>query len=388
MNIDNIVDKILKNRFIEDVYKVTRELGREIYLVGGAVRDLILGKEKIEDFDFVLLDDPFQIVNRLSKIWGKNYKSYPFNTYEFEFEDFEIDFAVARKENYLNPGDLPTIEKVNSIEEDLKRRDFTINSIALCLFPEIKLIDPFNGKDDIENKKIKVLKKESFREDPTRAIRAIKYMVKLNFNLEIENEEFEYAKRYIKNVSFPRIKKELREISKLKKRREIVKELLNFNLLNCYFGEYLENEGRIVKFLGNFEINMGEYTKSEWIFILSIIIRSDEYLGKIDKFLERWEKKAFLDCFKNQKKEIDFNMNKKSFFISLLKSDLPYHTIKNAVKNFMELKTFVDGNYLLKMGFEGKRIGQIIRDLKIKKIEGKIKDKFEEIKFVENYFIR
>lgn len=388
MNIDNIVDKILKNRFIEDVYKVTRELGREIYLVGGAVRDLILGKEKIEDFDFVLLDDPFQIVNRLSKIWGKNYKSYPFNTYEFEFEDFEIDFAVARKENYLNPGDLPTIEKVNSIEEDLKRRDFTINSIALCLFPEIKLIDPFNGKDDIENKKIKALKKESFREDPTRAIRAIKYMVKLNFNLEIENEEFEYAKRYIKNVSFPRIKKELREISKLKKRREIVKELLNFNLLNCYFGEYLENEGRIVKFLGNFEINMGEYTKSEWIFILSIIIRSDEYLGKIDKFLERWEKKAFLDCFKNQKKEIDFNMNKKSFFISLLKSDLPYHTIKNAVKNFMELKTFVDGNYLLKMGFEGKRIGQIIRDLKIKKIEGKIKDKFEEIKFVENYFIR
>ncbi|MEN3045279.1 MAG: hypothetical protein ABDH37_08740, partial [Candidatus Hydrothermales bacterium] len=151
MNIDNIVDKILKNRFIEDVYKVTRELGREIYLVGGAVRDLILGKEKIEDFDFVLLDDPFQIVNRLSKIWGKNYKSYPFNTYEFEFEDFEIDFAVARKESYLNPGDLPTIEKVNSIEEDLKRRDFTINSIALCLFPEIKLIDPFNGKDDIEN---------------------------------------------------------------------------------------------------------------------------------------------------------------------------------------------------------------------------------------------
>ncbi|MEO0305780.1 MAG: hypothetical protein ABIM78_04985 [candidate division WOR-3 bacterium] len=378
--------KLHRNKYIKDIYEIAKKLKKEIFLVGGAVRDLILGKEEIRDFDFVLLSDPKDFVEELSKKWKKSYKSYPFKTYEFEFDNFEFDFAMARKESYLKEGSLPQIEKAESIEEDLKRRDFTINAVALLIYPEMKIIDVYNGINDIKNKKIKILKNESFREDPTRAIRAIKYKVKLNFDLEITEKEFEMAKKFIKNVSFPRIKKEIREISILKERKKIIEELLKFNLLKSYFEENLEEENKILKFLELFDKNLKNFSKKDWIYILAIILKNENYIKKIDLFLEKNEKRELLNSFKNQKKEKCYEMKDKSLFISLLKSDFPYYKIKSIIKNFCNLRIFVNGDFLIKMGFKGEKIGKILKEIKINKIEGKIKDKFEEIKFIENYF--
>lgn len=378
--------KVYINDYIKDIYQTAKKLKKEIYLVGGAVRDLILGKEEIRDFDFVLLSDPLDLVEELSKKWKKSYKVFPFKTYEFEFDNLEFDFAMARKETYFKEGSLPCIEKTENIEEDLKRRDFTINAIALLIYPETKIIDVYKGINDIKNKKIRILKNESFREDPTRAIRAIKYKVKLNFDLEIVEEEFEMAKKFIKNVSFPRIKKELKEISILRERKKIIEELLKFNLLKGYFEENIEENEKIIKILELFDKNLGNFSKEEWVYILAIIIKREDYINKIEPFLEKNEKREFLNSFKNQKREKYYEMKDKSLFISLLKSGFPYYKIKKIIKNFCNLKIFVDGDFLIKMGFEGKKIGEIIKDIKIKKIEGKIKDKFEEIKFIENYF--
>jgi len=379
------VEKILKNKFIKDIYETAKNLNKKIFLVGGAVRDLILNKKEIRDFDFVCIGDPIDIVNELSKKWNKKFKSFPFKTYEFELDSFEFDFAMARKERYPEPGALPEIEETDKIEEDLKRRDFTINAIALLIYPEFKIIDIFKGTEDIKNKKIKVLKKESFKEDPTRAIRAVKYKVKLNFNIEIEEKEFEFAKKFIKNVSFPRIRKELKEISELKERKEIIKELLDLNLLKSYFSESLEENQKIIEFMEIFDRKLGEFSKGEWIYILSILIKNKNYIEKIENLIEKNEKREFLNAFKNQKKRIYYEMSPKSFLISLLKSEIPYHKINFLLKNFKNLKTFINGDYLLKMGFKGKIIGEIIDKIKMKKIKGELKDKFDEIKFLENY---
>jgi len=380
------VEKILKNRFIEDIYEAAKVLNKKIFLVGGAVRDLILNKREIRDFDFVCIEDPIDIVMELSKKWNKKFKSFPFKTYEFELDGFEFDFAIARRERYPKPGALPEIEETDKIEEDLKRRDFTINAIALMIYPEFKIIDIFKGREDIKNKKIKVLKRESFKEDPTRAIRAIKYKIKLNFEIEIEKKEFEFAKEFIKDVSFPRIKKELKEISELRERGKIVKELLDLNLLKSYFSEFLEENQKIKGFLEIFDRKLGEFNKGEWIYILSILIKNKGYIEKIENLIERSEKREFLCSFKNQRKRIYYEMSPKSFLISLLKSEVSYHKINSLLKNFKNLKTFINGDYLLKMGFKGKIIGEIIDKIKMKKIKGELKDKFDEIKFMEIYF--
>ncbi len=387
MKIQNKFEEILEYKVVKDVKEESIKLNIPVFLVGGAVRDLILG-EKSHDFDFVTIGDPFNLVKNLSKKWNKNFKSFPFKTYEFEFDNYEIDFAMARREKYPQPASLPQVEPVKNIEEDLKRRDFTINAIALELYPEMKIIDIFDGIKDIKEKRIKVLKKESFKEDPTRAIRAIKYNHKLGFEICINETEFKLAKEFIKFVSFPRIKKELREISILRKRKEILLHLIDINIFESYFGKIIENKTCIKEILEIFDKKFPKYKKEEWIYLFAILLKNKDVINKIENFLEKNEKREFLLCFKNQKNKLNYEMSEESFLISLLKSGIPYYKINFLLKNFQNINDiFINGDYLLKMGFKGKIIGEIIKKIKTEKLKGKIKDKFGEIKLIENFYI-
>jgi tRNA nucleotidyltransferase (CCA-adding enzyme) len=156
-----------------------------VYLVGGAVRDLLLGHGRA-DLDLVVEGDAEALAASVGLAPSANHDR--FGTVKVELDGHEIDIAAARSESYPQPGALPVVAPGASIEEDLARRDFTINAIAVPLRGEPRLIDPHAGHVDLERGRLRVLHPVSFIDDPTRAIRAARYAARLGFELEEETE--------------------------------------------------------------------------------------------------------------------------------------------------------------------------------------------------------
>jgi tRNA nucleotidyltransferase (CCA-adding enzyme) len=158
--------------------------GAPIYLVGGAVRDLLLGRER-EDVDVVVEGDAAEVARRLG---GEATEHERFSTAKAALGEREIDFASARSENYPEPGALPEVRPAE-LDEDLARRDFTINAMAIPLHAEPRLIDPHSGRADLEAGLLRVLHDRSFVDDPTRALRAARYAARFGFELEPSTAE-------------------------------------------------------------------------------------------------------------------------------------------------------------------------------------------------------
>jgi tRNA nucleotidyltransferase (CCA-adding enzyme) len=165
--------------------EAAREVEVPIYLVGGAVRDLLLGRDRA-DIDLVVVGNPVQAGERLGGTLTGAAWFGRFGTASVELGGHLIDIATARTEFYPHPGALPEVEMAASIEADLVRRDFTVNAMAVPLAGEIELIDPHGGLADLGGRLLRVLHTESFTDDPTRAIRAARYAARLGFELEPE----------------------------------------------------------------------------------------------------------------------------------------------------------------------------------------------------------
>jgi tRNA nucleotidyltransferase (CCA-adding enzyme) len=163
---------------------VRREANEPVYLVGGAVRDLLLGRPRA-DVDLVVVGDAARLAARLG---GAGVEHERFGTVKVEVDGHELDIATARSETYPQPGALPVVAPAASIEADLERRDFTINAMAIPLDDETRLIDPRGGREDLERGLLRVLHPRSFEDDPTRAIRAARYASRYGFTLESETD--------------------------------------------------------------------------------------------------------------------------------------------------------------------------------------------------------
>jgi tRNA nucleotidyltransferase (CCA-adding enzyme) len=155
-----------------------------VYVVGGAVRDLLLGLGRA-DLDVVVEGDAAALAASLG---AEPIEHERFATAKVEFDGHEVDIASARSESYPRPGSLPVVSPAATIDADLGRRDFTVNAIAIPLTGEPRLIDPHGGRGDLEAGLLRVLHRESFADDPTRAIRAARYAARLGFRLEPESE--------------------------------------------------------------------------------------------------------------------------------------------------------------------------------------------------------
>lgn len=160
--------------------------GKEAWLVGGLVRDLLLGVGA-GDLDVVVEGDGLEFARQASKELGANLIEYErFLTATLQFPDLSrVDIATARTETYENPGALPRVVRA-TVKDDMRRRDITINAMALSIsggrFGE--LFDPFGGASDIAGKTVRILHDRSFIDDPTRIIRAVRFEVRFGFNIE------------------------------------------------------------------------------------------------------------------------------------------------------------------------------------------------------------
>jgi tRNA nucleotidyltransferase (CCA-adding enzyme) len=192
------------------------ELGQELYLVGGVVRDLFLGRANF-DFDLVVEGDAIKLAQRLARDSQAKLTIHSrFGTAKLDYPGFSLDLATARSETYSKPGALPAV-KPGNLKDDLIRRDFSINAMALHLSPQHfgELIDLYHGKDDLEHRLIRILHPNSFIDDATRILRGLRYEQRLGFSLEPETEKLlRRDVAMLDTISSDRIRHELELILK------------------------------------------------------------------------------------------------------------------------------------------------------------------------------
>ena len=181
--------------------------GTPVYLVGGAVRDLLLGRERT-DLDLVVEGDAAELGQRLG---GEVHPHERFATARVRTDEHELDLATARSESYPAPGALPEVRPA-TLAEDLARRDFTVNAMALPLTGDAELIDPHGGLTDLGAGVLRVLHDRSFVDDPTRALRAARYAGRYGFELERRTAEL-LRDADLASVSNDRIDAELRKLA-------------------------------------------------------------------------------------------------------------------------------------------------------------------------------
>lgn len=200
------------------ISKVAQENNQTVYIVGGYVRDLLMQRKAPTDIDFVTEQNGIELAKAVGKELG-DLKVSVFKTYGtamIKYQDLDLEFVGARKESYSEDSRKPAVE-TGTLEDDQKRRDFTVNALAISLNAENfgELIDPFNGREDMQNKILRTPLEpaQTYSDDPLRMMRAIRFASVLHF--EIEKNSLEAIKQEaerIKIVSMERIMVEFNKI--------------------------------------------------------------------------------------------------------------------------------------------------------------------------------
>ena len=354
---------------------VSKKRDERVFLVGGIVRDLILGINN-KDIDIVVEGDGIKFALELKDMLGaKKVRIHEkFKTaVVVVHDDLKLDIASSRLEYYEYPTSLPVVEYGN-IRDDMYRRDFSINAMALEIdsYNFGKLIDFYGGYDDLVNKKIRTLHNLSFIEDPTRIIRAFRFAARYGFELEKDTEIFlknAIADGFLKKISWPRVKQELEILFSDKNLTR------GMEFLNKYkvFGEINPN----IKYDLNIERleTLGELLSfvkiQKWLLVFLIILENlekkelDLVFKKFNfsnKFIEKYDygiliREKILEQLESADKNSDIYraLNNISMeIIILIYIQNRKETIKLKVENYIyklsKIKSLVRGEDLLKDG--------------------------------------
>lgn len=240
----------LQHKIFDCISQCADELGLETYVIGGYVRDVILQRKQPKDIDIVCVGSGIELARKVAeKLHGKPrvqvFKN--FGTAMVAHEDLELEFVGARKESYDRTSRKPTVEN-GTLEDDQNRRDFTINTLALCLNQKRfgELIDPFGGMKDLEDGIIKTPLEPNvtYSDDPLRMMRAIRFATQLDFSIETKSlEALSNNAHRLSIVSKERIIDELNKIILSDRPSKGFKLLFNTKLLHEFFPEFVALHG-------------------------------------------------------------------------------------------------------------------------------------------------
>lgn len=369
--------------------------GFKIYLIGGIVRDLFLKKE-IFDIDVTVEGDAIAFCHKLAdnKLCKIVRVQDELKTAKVLFSNkVEIDFASTRQEFYPRRGHLPVVVRIGcTLEEDVYRRDFTVNSLAISLNEQNfgDVIDYVGGIEDIKNKKLRVLHDNSFNEDPSRIIRGLKFAARFDFHREEHTKELQ--QKYIEtqlhdDISWSRIKSELKQAFSLNIPRVYDMFIVNENYRLIY-GEKTDIKGLEIKTL------IDKYNPTfEWLVYLGTVLKDEKI---IEAFcFTRNEKKIFADrdwLLENNLSMINSNYDIYNFFNKKsLESILIYYLLTKRkepliyLEKLIRIRVELNGEDLKELGIDdGKKIGEMLDEVLKKKLSGSITNKAQEINFVKN----
>ena len=388
------------------IVNIARQSDTVLYLVGGSVRDQIIGLP-LKELDLVTLVKPDLFIAELkAKLNAKILSQSPYSTYKLSIGETLVDVCMSRTESYPKAAGKPKIRPA-SIIMDMHRRDFSANAIALPLFPSksTRLIDPTNGLADINSGSIRVLHHTSFIDDPTRIIRAIRYEQRLGFT--IEQATFKLLlqdKKYLLLLPATKIRKILEEISTEVKIEQIFNRILNLDLLPALndfllcLNKHHSSIHSIISVKPNvkyFEIFLGI---SAWFLPKTQIVKLQKQLALTKQQLKLVDqvliiKKLSSEISKNNtclsniyfkcnqtselSRMIAIHASSNSYFIKLLGE---YETKLKWIR-----PTLSNADICAKTGItEGPLLGQVIRAIIAAKIDGTVYGKKQEAQLAAN----
>lgn len=210
--------ELISHKIFKTISAAATNTGLETYVVGGYVRDKILQRKDPKDIDFVAVGSGIELAKEVARLLGRSKISVfkNFGTAQVKYGDLELEFVGARKESYKRDSRKPIVED-GTLEDDQKRRDFTINAMAISLNADNygTLVDPFGGMEDLKNGIIKTpLEPEvTYSDDPLRMMRALRFASQLGFTIEDESLQAIVATRQrIEIISKERVADELNKI--------------------------------------------------------------------------------------------------------------------------------------------------------------------------------
>ncbi len=411
----------LKERLNENIIDLLRRIGRAAdahgypaYVVGGFVRDLFLYRHN-EDIDIVIEGNGIEFARGFARTEGARINAYEkFGTAVIIFPDgFKIDVASARMEYYKFPAALPTVE-MSSIKLDMFRRDFTINTLAICLNTDKfgRLIDFFGGMRDLKEKAVRILHNLSFVEDPTRVFRAIRFEQRFGFTIGkltaglIENA---VKMNFFKRLSGRRVFSELCHILKEENPIPALIRLEDFDLLKVIDPSIRAND-RLRNMLDSarsvlawYDLLYMEDDYRKWVvYFLVMVSHADR--EKAEKICGRLElAPKYTRIFVHEREEAEHCLYKLGQQLPVKNSEL-YETlsgfttelllymmaatgreeIRKAISFYVtdlkDVKISVRGKDLKQLGLSPSPLfGKIIRRLLHEKLNGRIETRQEEL---------
>jgi len=271
--------KHLTHPIFSIISKLAGDQNLQVFAIGGFVRDIFLNRPS-KDIDIVVIGNGIQFAESVAKKLKVKLAVYKnFGTASLKYRDLEVEFVGARKESYRSDSRKPIVEN-GTLEDDQKRRDFSINALALSLHPDTfgELLDPFNGLADLENKLIRtpVNPVETFSDDPLRMMRAIRFATQLNFKIdEPAVAAITALTERIKIISQERITDELNKIILSPKPSIGFNYLFDTGLLHKIFPQmvalygvdYIDGKGHKDNFYHTLQVldNICETTDDLWL---------------------------------------------------------------------------------------------------------------------------
>lgn len=416
--INKIFPKRVKN-VMSKIGEIGDRLNFPVFMIGGIVRDLFLGIKNY-DLDIVVEGEGIKLARELSRDLGGRIKSHEkFGTAIVILEDgFKIDVATARREFYEYPAAFPKVE-LSSIRKDLYRRDFTINAMAIQLNQKYfgKLIDFFGGQRDLRTGTIRVLYNLSFVEDPARIIRAIRFEQRYNFKMDRTTEDF--LKKAIDDKLLSRLRKKriTEELILILKEENPVKSLKRMEELGAlkYILPEVELNEETVKRLNkvkdsyNFwKRNIPDEKIELWVIYFCCLIRNLKKV-QMQRIIKRLTiKQKSLNkinyCYSNlaqiikmisQKDKISPSviylklkgLPNEALFLAMAESDT--NIVKERINNYFEKYKkeilYISGKELKELQIKpGPIYSQILNKLFCAQLDGEVKNKRDEIRFVKN----
>lgn len=414
---ERVKKEILKR--LKEMGEIADKMGYHAYIVGGFVRDLLLRRENY-DVDVVIEGDGIRFARELAKVYSLKLKEHrEFGTAKVKYPDgFSVDIATCRLEYYSEPGSLPVVER-GSLKLDLLRRDFTINTLAVSLNKNTfgELIDYFGGQRDIKERTIRVLHSLSFVEDPTRILRALRFEHRFGFRISRHTMNLirnAVKMGFLSRIEGRRIWNELKLILSEHSPEKILKRLDELGILSSIYQglKFTERSYRVFEEVGSihrwYEL-LYKDRPCDKIALYLFALLNDMTNKDMDGFLTRMdfsgsEKKRLKDDIasvhsaraslsnigmkKSDIANILRGMSQEAtlFLMAITENEEVRKSISNFITTLSSVKPEITGDDLKSMGLkEGPMFKEILESLRDARIDGLIKTKDEEIKYVLDY---
>ena len=396
---------IVGSHVFEIVRRIAIDDDWKVYLVGGPVRDVILGQD-INDLDFGIEGDALSFSRVVARELDGEVIDHPqFMTTSVITPDIKIDLATSRKETYPSNGILPQVVP-GSVSDDLARRDFSINAMAIPLWQEHpKLLDPYGGLIDLNARLIRVLHGKSFNEDPTRMFRAIKYESRLGFS--IASESLSMMGSALENgvmsmVSGERIRRELELIFSEPTALSIISRSQALGLIKAVHKTWMNSPFQFEE-LEELKYELRDDPMSGLVAICWDLTNTDAELLITRLSMSRIWADVVRDTVRLRSLESKLSSESipSSLIYGLLDSmsyavlqtgkiltDNPVFVSRLALftDTLMGVSPFLGGDDLISLGVpEGPIIGNILGLLREQKLDGKITTEIDERNFVSSY---